>query len=316
MAAHELADLTALLAEVAAPAQDLPAQPSEPDTCSEPQDASEDPSSSANGSAVGPSSQPPATLPSGPDWSVMIRLLGPVDIVARDGRTLDRPAPDRTLEVLAWLVTDRTGATRQDLEAAIWSKGVRAGTVMNQFSRARQILEQLAGPAAHDWIPNKQTTIDRAVIADLDLVRAHLNAADRHANQPAQAIQHLQAAVDLIRGTPTYHPWLDAEIGSALTTLPTTAAARLAELHLQRGDHAAVLDATTRGLRILPAHTELFALRMRAAAAAGDTTAVKAEYDAYGRAEQADPLYDGDTDRDLQRLYQELLQPHRRTVVV
>jgi nucleoid-associated protein YgaU len=333
MAAEELADLTALLADVAAPPQEIAAGQAQPQADNRPveppETTSADDPSAGDATAEAPSSArrngEPATipirhadegtLPAGPDWTVMVRLIGPVDIVARDGRTLDRPAPERTLEVLAWLVTHRTGATRLDLEAAIWANGVRAGTVMNQLSRARQILDQLAGPAAHTWIPSKQTTIDRAVISDLDLLRAYLAAADRHANQPDRAMQALQASVDLIRGIPARYPWLDAEIGSTLTILPATAAARLAELHLQRGDRAGVLDATARGLRILPAHTELFALRMRAAATVGDSAAVKAEYDAYRRAEQADPFYDGDTDRDLQRLYQELLHPRRRAAL-
>ncbi|WP_165485497.1 hypothetical protein, partial [Protofrankia symbiont of Coriaria ruscifolia] len=86
----------------------------------------------------------------------------------------------------------------------------------------------------------------------------------------------------------------------------------LAELHLDRGDHHAVLDTTARGLTILPAHPGLFALRMRTHAAAGDRAAVTAEYHAYLHAEQADPLTDGDTDRDLATLHHQLTRPHSR----
>jgi DNA-binding SARP family transcriptional activator len=310
LAAEELTDLTDLLAETAAPADPVPASPA----------AGDEPVLTAVSNGHRVDSAPPPPAPDRPqwtaagDWSVMIRLIGPVDIVDRNGHSPDRPVPERTLEVLAWLVTHRAGANRLDLETAIWPTGASSGTIMNQLSRARRVLEQLAGPDAHDWIPARKATltIGPAVISDLDLLRVHLATADHHADQPDLAIPALQAALDLVRGVPARYPWLEAETGSTLTTLPATTAARLAQLHLGRGELTGVQEATARGLAILPAHTELFALRMRAAATVGDRAGVRAEYEAYLRAEQADPLWDGETDRDLQLLYQELARPPRR----
>jgi len=343
LAADELADLSALLTQAAAPADDAAADDLHPDEFHagdlRTQDLpAEDPrAEETNGGSHRTRSEADENSPDlggadpkagaadlaaaaassdrdrpGPRWAVMVRLLGPVDVVDRAGRAVEGPVRDRTLQVLAWLVTHRTGGSRIDLETAIWPSGAKPGTVQNELSRARRLLTDLAGPAARDWIPAGQVTLDRPVVSDLEILRAHLTVADRHPHQPEVAIQALQAGLDLVRGVPARYPWLDAEVGSTLTTLPIATAVRLAELLLQRGDIDGVLTAAARGLTILPAHTELFALRMRAAAANGDRAAVKAEYEAYLRAEQADPLWDGETDQDLLHLYQQLLHPRPR----
>jgi len=49
---------------------------------------------------------------------------------------------------------------------------------------------------------------------------------------------------------------------------------------------------------------------LRAHAARTDRAALRAEYHAYLQAEKADPLWDGETDRDLEQLYLDLL--HRQ----
>ena len=119
----------------------------------------------------------------------------------------------------------------------------------------------------------------------------------------ATAIPVLDEALNLINGTPATYRWLEAELGSALTTTAVRAAELLAELHLDRDDPDGALAATLRGLAIYPAHPELFAIRLRAHAAAGDLTAATADYHAYQRAEQSDPDWDGDTSPDLADLH-------------
>ncbi|WP_157475400.1 SARP family transcriptional regulator [Parafrankia sp. EUN1f] len=244
-----------------------------------------------------------------PPWEVMVRLLGPVDVISCDGRT---PPPDetreRTNEVLAWLVTHRHG-TRIDLESALWPRGATPKTLSNGLSRARRLLINLAGQHAQDWLPRFDRgtlTLDARVVSDLEILRALLRHAVEQRHHRETAIAALQEALDLIRGVPAGYPWLDAQMGSILTTTPVNAAILLAEHQLAAGDTIGVLSTTARGLELLPAHTALFALRMRAHAAAGDTDAVKAEYRSYLRAEKAEPLWDGDTDRELEALHQRL----------
>ncbi|WP_195905322.1 SARP family transcriptional regulator [Parafrankia elaeagni] len=255
---------------------------------------------------------PPAETPEPfvpPPWEVMVRLLGPVDVTSRDGRTAPQDETrERTNEVLAWLVTHRHG-TRIDLESALWPRGATPKTLANALSRVRRLLANLVGPEAQDWLPRfdrTTLTLDRRVVSDLEILQALLRHAMDQRDHRETAITTLHEALDLIRGVPAGYPWLDAQMGSILTTTPVNAAILLAEHQLATGDVSGVLATTARGLELLPAHTTLFALRMRAHAAAGDTAAVKAEYRSYLRAEKAEPLWDGDTDRELEALHHNL----------
>jgi hypothetical protein len=216
---------------------------------------------------------------------------------------------DRTVEALAWLVLHPHG-TRAQLESALWPTGARASTISNTLSRARRALAELAGPEAQTWIPGyrAELRIDLTVTTDLAVLQAHVDWATRHREYRPEAIAVLREGLLLARGVPEGYPWLDAEHGSALTVTVTTAAILLAELCLEDGGTEGTLQATTVGLVVLPAHPELFALRMRARAHDGDRAATRAEYEAYLRAESADPLCDGETDRDLERLYAQLVQ--------
>ncbi|MBL7487434.1 hypothetical protein I6A60_24740 [Frankia sp. AgB1.9] len=245
-----------------------------------------------------------------PNWQVMVHFYGPLIVTSRAGKLpTGDVARGRNLEVLAWLATHRN-RTRIDLEAAVWPSGVRAKSIHNQLGSTRKLLVQLAGPDAAAWIPTGTTILrlDPAVTTDLHLLEHRLAYALRHQNHPDTAIPVLAGALDLVNGTPATHSWFEAELGSALTTSAVRAAALLAELHLARGDTTAALTATTRGLAILPAHPDLFGIRLRAHAANGDPAAVTADYHAYLRAEQADPLNEGDTNSDLAHLHRHLVK--------
>lgn len=292
MPASDLDDLAALLADAEQPPVDLPAPTADPE---------------------------PEPFPD-PPWKVMVRLLGPVDVIGRDFGGLPRERTrDRAIELLAWFVTHR-GRGRADLEAAIWPDGTSPKTISNVISRARHNLVALAGDEARDWIPlfrAEAIALNPLVVTDLDVLQARIRHAERQRDHPDVAIPTLRAAVDLIRGIPAGYPWLDAALGSLLVTAPVTAAAMLAEHQLGRGDVDGALDATRQGLVILPTHTGLYALRLRAHALRGDLDSVNAEYRTYIRAEQIDPFWDGDTDGDLQDLHTRLIReshaPNRRS---
>ncbi|MDT3444495.1 hypothetical protein [Pseudofrankia sp. BMG5.37] len=244
-----------------------------------------------------------------PDWQVRVTLLGPLDAVNRTGQhPTGEHARERTLEILAWLATHR-GRTRTNLITAIWPNAEpETRTVNNQLGRVRRLLVHLAGEHARAWIPAGQTVLrlDPAVTTDLDLLQHRLDYARTHRTHPAAAIPVLTDALNLITGTPNTAPWIDAELGSQLTTTAIRAALLLAELHLDTDNPDAALDATTQGLAIMPAHPGLFALRLRAHAAGGDLPAVTADYHAYLRAEQSDPDWNGDTSPDLAHLHRTL----------
>jgi hypothetical protein len=70
-----------------------------------------------------------------------------------------------------------------------------------------------------------------------------------------------------------------------------------------------VFWATGKGLRVLPGHEELIALRMRAHARAGDLAGVRQEWESYERVLVADAWSDGEPAPKLLALRRELLSP-------
>ena len=110
---------------------------------------------------------------------------------------------------------------------------------------------------------------------------------------PAQAIETLRPAVEMVTGMPfadTSYLWPDAEgITSNLVLLVISAAAEFAGHALSIGDTELVFWATGQGLAVLPGHEELIALRMRAHARSGDLAGVRQEWESYERVIVADP---------------------------
>jgi DNA-binding SARP family transcriptional activator len=248
-----------------------------------------------------------------PEWSLMIRLFGPVDVVDCEGRcaAIDR---SKTRELLAWLGTHRERSTRSAARTALWELDVRDATFSNVVSEARRAMARLVPPPeGEEWLGRTLTEalpLHPGVVTDADILEHSLDLARRQA--PDAAVRTLTEAVELIRGAPfegTAYLWPDAEgISSRLVLLATSVAAELAEHHLARGDVDAVFRATDRGLRVLPGHEGLIALRMRARAGAGDHAGLRHEWAAYERVVTADPWGDGEPARELTELRHELLR--------
>jgi len=240
-----------------------------------------------------------------PGWQVQITLLGPLGAVDRAGRRPgDELATERTFEVLAWLATHR-GRLRAELAAAVWPTGIDAVSVRNRLALARRLLVELAGPEARSWIPSHQDVLrlDSRVVTDVDLLRHRFDYATAYQRRPEVAIPVLTAGLDLVTAPPIHPEWFRRELGSALTGTVVRSALLLGELQLRSGNPDGALAASQRALVVHPAHPGLFALRMRAYAAAGDEVAVTGEYGAYLFAEHANPAWTGETDRDLEILY-------------
>ena len=79
-----------------------------------------------------------------------------------------------------------------------------------------------------------------------------------------------------------------------------------AELDLQRGQTDGVFWATAQGLKVLGAHEELFALRMKAHALNGDLAGVRFEFDSYQRAISSDSFSISDPSQKLVSLLNKL----------
>jgi DNA-binding SARP family transcriptional activator len=278
LAADELRDLAGYLAEADAE----PAAPSGPDV-TEPTAVHEpvDERNRTSGDTI------PEFVER--DWQVMVRLLGPVDLVHRDGRSATGER-DQSLELLAWLVTHRDHATRSGAMEAMWGgRRVEARTFINIVSRARNLLRSLAGepPDGGEWIPTRREflILHHAVVSDYDLLLDRLGHARRVPPDAAAAV--LSDGASLVRGAPlTGAEWEwgdDQSLRSRYAIQTVELATHLARLRLAAGDLRGAAEAAEIGHTVIPFHDECTALAIEALAQGGDHPAARARYDDYER---------------------------------
>jgi hypothetical protein len=254
----------------------------------------------------------PVELP----WAVLVRLLGPIEVVSGSGERVEFER-SKTRELVAWLATHRDRSTRSAARTALWELDVRDATFANVVSEARRSLARLVEPpAGAEWVGRTMTDalpLHDLVLTDADVLAHALDVA--RLQPPAQAIATLRPAVEWITGMPfegTSYLWPDSEgITSNLVLLATSATAELAAHCLSIGDIEGVFVATGRGLQVLPGHEELIGLRMQAHARAGDHAGVRLEWESYERVITADPWSDGEPSPKLVELRRTLLNPSR-----
>lgn len=253
-----------------------------------------------------------------PEWQLMVRVLGAVEVVSADGLAAQFER-SKSLELLAWLCHHRVRPTRTGARTALWEVDVRDATFANVVSDARRALARVAPPPeGEDWIARTLTEdlpLHAEVVTDADLLSARVTAS--RGRSATEAIDILRPGVELLAGLPfagTGYLWADAEgIASAHVLLATGAAAELARHYLAVGDINGVFWATGQGLRVLAGHEELLALRMRAHAQLGDLAGVRSEWDSYERALVSDPWAAAEPSPKLVALRRELLAGERRS---
>ena len=239
-------------------------------------------------------------------------MLGPVEIVDAAGAAV-RFERSKSAELVVWLSLHRERSTRAGARTALWDLDVRDATFANVVSEARRAMARhVEPPLGEEWLGRTLTEVlplHHEVVTDVDLVRARVERARRQ--PPELAVETLRPAVELIRDLPfagTGFLWPDAEgITSNLVLLATGAAAELACRYLTVGNVDGVFWATGQGLKVLPGHEELIALRMRAHAEAGDLSGVRQEWECYERVLNADPWSDGEPAPKLVKLRRQLL---------
>ena len=301
LAADELADLGALLADAGAEAE-----------VGVEAEAERAPSGPAliESTRAGASGATPAYVaqPS----SLLVRVLGPVAVVDGSGA----PVPferAKALELVVWLAHHRGNPNRMSARTALWQTDVRDATFLNVVSDARRALARLVEPPnGEEWIGRsggERLPLHSLVVSDADLLAARLAHARRQA--PADAIETLRGGLDMVGGAPlggVAYLWPDAEgLPSALTHLVTSAATELAEHHLAVGTLDGALWATGQGLLALPGHEALVCLRMRAQHRAGSHAGVRAEFESYERVITNDDWGDGEPAPGVVALRNELL---------
>jgi DNA-binding SARP family transcriptional activator len=247
-----------------------------------------------------------------PEWALMVRLLGPVEVITPDGSPVGFER-GKSLELLAWLSTHRDRPTRVAARTALWELEVRDATFANVVSDARRALARAVQPAGgEEWVVRTlgdALPLHGLVRSDADLLRCRVEAA-RHL-PAAEAIDVLRPGVALVRGLPfegAGYLWPDAEgTTSELVVLATSAATSLAQHALTEGDVDTVFWATGQGLRVLPGHEELVALRMKAYAVHGDLAGVRMEWELYERTLHSDPWSFGEPSPKLVAIRRQLL---------
>lgn len=246
------------------------------------------------------------------EHDIVVGLMGPVTITDAIGHSGEFER-SKTVELIAWLATHRENSTRLAARTALWELDVRDATFANVVSEARRGLARLVAPRdGVEWLArtlNEQLPLHTGVVTDADLIRERVRVATLE--PPAQAIETLRPAVELIRDAPfagTAYLWPDAEgLTSNLVLLATGVAAELAAHGLSTDDIELVFWSTARGLKVLPGHEELIGLRMKAHARAGDLAGVRCEWEAYERVIVADAWSDGEPAPKLLALRRKLL---------
>ena len=90
--------------------------------------------------------------PATPPWTLLVRLLGPVDVVDDDGRAAGFER-SKALELVAWLTMHRERATRVGARTALWELDVRDATFANVVSEARRAMARLVEPPPDgEWL--------------------------------------------------------------------------------------------------------------------------------------------------------------------
>jgi LysM repeat protein len=246
------------------------------------------------------------------EHDIVVGLMGPVTITDVTGHSGEFER-SKTVELIAWLATHRENSTRLAARTALWELDVRDATFANVVSEARRGLARLVVPRdGVEWLErtlNEQLPLHAGVVTDADLIRERVRIATLE--PPAQAIETLRPAVELIRDAPfagTAYLWPDAEgLTSNLVLLATGVSAELAAHGLSTDDIELVFWSTARGLKVLPGHEELIGLRMKAHARAGDLAGVRCEWEAYERVIVADAWSDGEPAPKLLALRRKLL---------
>jgi nucleoid-associated protein YgaU/DNA-binding SARP family transcriptional activator len=250
---------------------------------------------------------PPRTVPRGsrPEepfaetaWQLLVRVLGPVDVVDEHQTPVDFER-SKALELVVWLALHRDHPSRVAARTALWESDVRDATFANVVSDARRSMaRRVTPPEGEEWIGRthgERLPIHRQVRTDAELLRARLEYA--RCVDDVDAAEVLRPGVEMLRGQPmgaTAYLWSDSEaVTSGFVVLATSAAAELASRYLELGDVDSAFWSTAQGLRVLPGHEELVCLRMEAHARRGDISGVRLEYESYERVVLSDPWGDG-----------------------
>ena len=247
------------------------------------------------------------------EWRIIIRVLGVPVVETAEGATITI-GKGKSLELLSWLVEHKDSSTRSAARTALWSENVQDATFSNVVSDLRRSLNSSIGAMENEeWIPRtftNQMILNEKVVTDAFIIEKFLKL---YIDNPSELNrQHLEESLSFVRDLPfagMNYAWADAEgitTSHVITTLQ--AAVLLGEYAISVHDTETLFYVTEKGLRVLPGHEELVALRMKGHSKSGNRSAIKLEWEAYARAVEADAWAGGAPSSHLEELAKSLAQ--------
>jgi Bacterial transcriptional activator domain len=230
-----------------------------------------EPPAAAAGTPDGPASELP-------DWTAMVRLLGPVALVREDGAPVELSV--KALELLSWLAARGGRGRRADAEAALYPSGNErafAATMSETRTALRTLGTELLGR------DGGELALPGEIISDLDVFRWFTQRGTR-AGDDREACGQLEQALSLVRGVPLagleHAVWPDAERHTDRLAHEVVRAVLAYGRHgLAAGLTADVLAAAELGLQVVPGQQHLVCLKVDAHLQHDDVEAASAELD-------------------------------------
>ncbi|MBM3718854.1 MAG: hypothetical protein FJW53_07795 [Actinobacteria bacterium] len=205
----------------------------------------------------------PIATGSPPTHAGIVRILGHPEFTD----TLDRRAVFRkkkSLELLVWLCLNRDRMRRSAARTALWEFDVSDATFATVVSEMRRALREVLPDLAPGEIARATYTdiidLTPRIVTDVDLLLAAHR--EFRAGGPHAALAEALRAVRDVPFAGVNYPWADGDgTTTRIVIAVIDAAVELAEWALAEGDIAAVTVALTAGLRTMPDHPDLLAVR-------------------------------------------------------
>ncbi len=250
-------------------------------------------------------------LPAG----IEVRVMGTVEVLGAVQPFTSR----RALDLVVYLAFHPEGADRDQLRTHIWppDNPPSESTFANTISRARKALG--VNSNGEPYLPRVSSKgiyrLRPEIRTDVDQFEGLVTAAQ--SNTGEQGTRQLQAAFELVRGTPftggagDLYRWADFGLRTHIDCMVDTAAHKLAERYMDSGNPEGARKAAMASLRLVGICEQCY--RWRLIAAAGNPTEVRqvmAELMGLLRRESNQAEINNLISPDLLELYKRLISPH------
>jgi hypothetical protein len=212
-----------------------------------------------------------------PDWTAMIRVLGPVGVVREDGTPIEVSV--KLLELLSWLARGGRGQSCRRRRGLYPFGNDRAFAAT--LAETRTVLRSLGTELVVGG--SDELALPGEVITDLEVFR-WFTRRGAHAGDDREACEQLQQALSLVRGAPLtgleHAVWPDAERHTdrlAHEVVRTVLA--YGHRGLAAGLTADVLAAAELGLAVVPGQQHLVCLKVDAHLQHDDVESASSELD-------------------------------------